>query len=76
VLIDSLLKDSGSRRELSPALRVVLPFRARSRLEGVLWRMSSSSSKACLEVGVWGSGVYGDIVAWIHCKQEYVCNHR
>jgi hypothetical protein len=42
----------------------------------VFWRMSSSSSKACLEVGVWGSGVYGDIVAWIHCKQEYVCNHR
>jgi hypothetical protein len=65
VLIDNLLNASGSRREESPALVLfgerkvwfVAPFRARSRLEGMLWRGSSSLSIGCLEVGVWGSGV-------------------
>ncbi len=59
VLIERRLKESGSRRELSPALvkvRVVPPFKARSRLEGMSWRRSSSS-KFCFAVGVWGSAV-------------------
>lgn len=65
MLIESLLNASGSRREESPAfvlfgernVRSVAPFRARSRLEGMLWRGSSSLSTGCLEGGVWGSGV-------------------
>jgi hypothetical protein len=44
-------------------VRVVLPFRARSRLEGMLWSGSSSSSRRSLEAGGWGSGVYDDMIA-------------
>lgn len=82
VLIDNLLKASGSSNEASALfaglgdkyVRLLLPLRARSKLLGIFCKDSNRSPSSLSRLGfagdIWGIGLYADMITRIHCRRS------